>query len=174
LLAVSALGIFALFALSQRSPALSRLLADGTAEDVRLRILPVLIEMARDYQPWGAGFGAFEQAYRMAEPTALLVRNYFNNAHNDWLQFAIEGGTPAVLVAAAMAAALAVRLATLARTRDPCAARAWLGFAVLAVLGFASLFDYVFLPMCEAAWVPVLRNRSRLSCLLKQSIRGYP
>jgi O-antigen ligase len=146
MLAAPALGIFALFTLSQHSPALSRLLADSTADDMRLQILPVLIEMARAYQPWGAGFGAFEQAYRMAEPAALLVPNYFNNAHNDWLQFAIEGGTPAVLIAAAMAAALAIRLAGLVRARDgrgdPRSARAWLGFAVLAVLGFASLFDY--------------------------------
>src|SRR5690606_18483693 len=74
------------------------------------------------------------------------VPNYFNNAHNDWLQFVIEGGTPAMLIAAAMAAALAIRLVALVRARDrrgdPRIARAWLGFAILVVLGFASLFDY--------------------------------
>jgi hypothetical protein len=45
-----------------------------------------------------------------------------------------------------MAVALAVRLTGLMRAGDrrgdPQLARAWLGFAVLAVLGFASLFDY--------------------------------
>lgn len=146
LLALPAFGIFALFALSQRSPALHRLFADNTIEDLRVQILPVLIEMTRGYQPWGAGFGAFEQAYRMAEPAALLVPNYFNNAHNDWLQFPIEGGLVAVLIAAAMAVALALRLVRLARARggrdDARISRAWLGFGMLAVLGFASLFDY--------------------------------
>jgi hypothetical protein len=146
LLALPALGIFALFALTQRSLALSRLLADDAIEDLRVQILPVLLEMTRAYQPWGAGFGAFEQAYRMAEPTALLVPNYFNNAHNDWLQFAIEGGAGAVLIAVAMAVALALRLAGLLRAGDrrgdPRISRAWLGFAILVVLGFASLFDY--------------------------------
>jgi O-antigen ligase len=145
LLALPALAIFAVFAIYQRSPALNRLLAGGTAEDVRLQILPVLARLARDYLPWGAGVGAFEQAYRMAEPAALLVPNYFNNAHNDWLQLVIEGGVFGVLIAAAMAVALGVRLVKLIGAAGPPNARisrAWLGFAVLAVFGFASLFDY--------------------------------
>lgn len=143
-LALPAIGIFAVFALSQRSPALGRLLADGAAEDLRFQILPVLLEMARAYQPWGAGFGAFEQAYRMAEPAALLVPNYFNHAHNDWLQLVIEGGLAGVLIVAATFVALALRVVALMRVAadDPRISRAWLGVATLAVLGVASLFDY--------------------------------
>jgi len=144
-LALPVVGIFALFALSQRSPALSRLLTDGTSEEIRFQIMPVLLQMARDYQPWGAGFGAFEQAYRMAEPTELLVRNYFNQAHNDWLQLAIEGGVAAVLIAAAMIVVIAIRAFRLVGSGfrdDPRTSRAWLAFAVLAVLGVASVLDY--------------------------------
>lgn len=174
-LALPAIGIFALFALSQRSPALSRLLADGTAEDVRFQILPVLLEMVRAYQPWGAGFGAFEQAYRMAEPTALLVPNYFNHAHDDWLQFLIEGGIGAVLIAVAMAAALGLKVVALLRSGDDALriSRAWLAVAVLAVFGLASLFDYplrvpslmgvAFIALTEL-FAPLLFQERRKGC----------
>lgn len=143
LVAFPAFGIFMLFALSQRSPALARLLGDGQPEELRARILPELLAMARDVQPWGAGFGAFEYAYRMREPAELLVPNYFNHAHNDWLQLAIEGGIAGVLLLVVALAAIAVRLVRLVRGReggDP--SRVWLGLTVLLVLGFASLVDY--------------------------------
>jgi O-antigen ligase len=145
-LALPVLGVFLLFAFSQRSPALARLLTDSATDDARARILPSLIEMARAHQPFGTGFGAFEYAYRIDEPAGLVVRNYFNNAHNDWLQVAIEGGVAGTLLLAAVLFAIAVRAVRLARFRsargEPSLARAWLGFSVLAVLGFASLFDY--------------------------------
>jgi hypothetical protein len=143
LFVLSALGVVLLFAFSGRSPAFARLLADSAGEDARLRILPSLIEMAHTHQPFGTGFGAFEYAYRIDEPAALVVRNYFNNAHNDWLQVAIEGGVPGMVLLAVALAAIAVRAVRLSRARpDPDVAWAWLGLAILAVFGFASVFDY--------------------------------
>jgi O-antigen ligase len=146
LFALSALGILMLFAVSQRSPALARLLSGENIEEMRIAILPEVMKMAVDFQPFGAGFGAFEYAYRIREPAALLVPNYFNQAHNDWLQLAIEGGIAGVLLLLLAAVAVAVRVVRLVRKSDGSDAiarsRALLGLAVLGVIGFASLFDY--------------------------------
>lgn len=146
LFALPVLGVFMLFAFSQRSPVLNRLMADGQLEDMRAQVLPTLLGMVRDFQPWGAGFGAFEQAYRMREPAGLMVPRYFNQAHNDWLQFVIEGGAAGALLLAAGLALLARKALRLTRGNDlrsnALVARAWLGFGILLILGFASLFDY--------------------------------
>ncbi len=41
---------------------------------------------------------SFASVYQIVEPDALLRQDYFNQAHNDWLQLPIEGGLPAVLI----------------------------------------------------------------------------
>jgi O-antigen ligase len=146
LFALPAIGVFMLFAFSQRSPVLNRLLADGALEDMRARVLPTVLAMARDLQPWGAGYGAFEYAYRMREPAELMLPRYLNNAHNDWLQFVIEGGVAGAAILASAVAILVWKAIRLARGNDfrgsTLLAHAWLGFGILLVLGFASLFDY--------------------------------
>lgn len=146
LFALPALGVFILVALEERSPALARLLAGDALEGGRAKILPEILRMARDFQPFGTGFGAFEQAYRMREPAALMEPNYFNHAHNDWVQLAIEGGVGGVALLALALAAMMLRFTRLVRGRDGADAisrsRAWLGLAVLVVAGFASFVDY--------------------------------
>jgi O-antigen ligase len=54
-------------------------------------------------QNWllGTGFGSFEYAYRAHESGDWLNTTYLNNAHDDWLQWVIEGGLPAILIALA-------------------------------------------------------------------------
>lgn len=82
-----------------RSLAFDRLFGGGNADELRSQLLPLLTQMLSDYFPWGSGFGSFEYVYRMYEPQELLNPTYLNQAHNDWLQFPIEGGFPAVLIA---------------------------------------------------------------------------
>tara|TARA_R110002110_G_scaffold25329_10_gene94119 strand:- start:575 stop:1996 length:1422 start_codon:yes stop_codon:yes gene_type:complete len=85
---------------SSRSLAFDRLFGNGEPEELRNLLLPTLIRMMNEYLSWGAGFGAFEHAYKIYEPQALLRPTYLNQAHNDWLQFPIEGGAPAILIGA--------------------------------------------------------------------------
>ena len=133
--------LLALFVAAERSPALSRILENSALEDLRAKLLPILIEMAADYQPWGTGLGAFEHAYRMHEPVELLQPAYVNEAHNDWLQFVIETGAPGLAVLLAGMLYLLVRTAKLIR-RPRESADALLGLGILLVLGAASVVDY--------------------------------
>lgn len=67
-------------------------------EDLRLRALPVIVEMAKLYFPFGSGLGAFDPAYRIHEPSALLGIAYLNHAHNDWLEVVLDAGLLGVLL----------------------------------------------------------------------------
>ena len=60
--------------------------------ELRVRLAPILQEMTLAYFPFGTGFGAFETAYYIHEPSELLNPLYLNQAHNDILQVVIEGG----------------------------------------------------------------------------------
>ena len=92
-------GISASSILLSRSLAFDRLFSDNDIEELRWQLLPTLSTMLRDYMPWGSGFGTFEHVYKIYEPQELLRPQYLNQAHNDWLQFLIEGGIPALLIA---------------------------------------------------------------------------
>jgi len=81
-----------------RSLAFDRLFADGGTEELRLKVTPILLLLANDYLPFGAGFGSFEHVYKIYEPTSFLKPTYFNQAHNDWLQIIIEGGILVLLI----------------------------------------------------------------------------
>jgi len=82
-----------------RGEALDRLFA-GSATEVRVQFLPVFAQMARDFFPFGAGFGSFDTIFRSYEPRDALDLSYLNHAHNDFAQIVIEGGIlPLVLVA---------------------------------------------------------------------------
>ncbi len=80
-----------------RDEALQRVLG-GVEDELRIDLLPVIWQMARDFFPAGAGFGAFDTVYRMYEPVASLDSQYLNHAHNDWLQIVVEGGLPTLLI----------------------------------------------------------------------------
>lgn len=93
LLAVSAI-IFS------RSLAFDRLFADNGIDELRLKVTPVLLHMVDSYLVFGSGFGSFEHIYKIYEPLDFLSPNYFNQAHNDWLQLIIEGGIAALFLLA--------------------------------------------------------------------------
>lgn len=95
---VMALVLGFLFAMLGRIPALERMFEKDVANEKRLETLEPMLELAASHFPFGAGLGAFEQAYRIVEPTELLTARYLNHAHNDWLQIVIEGGLPGVVL----------------------------------------------------------------------------
>lgn len=78
-------------------------------EDSRLRFWPQVLHIAREQFPTGSGFGTFRAVYDAAEPNALLAPLYLNHAHNDWLELALEGGAPVLLLLAAFLAWFAQR-----------------------------------------------------------------
>ncbi len=103
-LAAPLLFVFAVLAVSGRKTALSRLFELDAAGDLRWQYTPVILRMVRDFMPLGSGFGSFEKVFNIYEPENMLSAYYMNQAHNDVLQVAIEGGAPvlAILVAASV------------------------------------------------------------------------
>jgi hypothetical protein len=100
LFGAAAIAVFvALPILFSRSLAYDRLFGASELTELRLQVLPILIAMAKDYLFWGSGFGSFEHIYKIYETRELLSPSYLNQAHNDWLQFVIEGGIPAIFIA---------------------------------------------------------------------------
>lgn len=130
------------FLLSARLPAIDRVAHTGLGDELRLGMIPALLDMAWRHLPFGSGLGVFDLAYRRYEADALLMQNYINNAHNDWLQLVIEGGVPlAVLAIVASGWVLVrgwqlIRLGGKARGLALCIWGSWLIFAL------ASLVDY--------------------------------
>lgn len=96
--------------------------------------------LARELWPLGAGFGSFVPWFEQAGPDALLLGEYINHAHNEYLQWWLEGGAPAMVVLAAALVVLALVLRTLLRKEAaPLGLAAWIGVAVLLA---SSLVDY--------------------------------
>jgi O-antigen ligase len=133
----------AVVVVSSRALALDRLFDDGALENLRWQVLPTLLEMAHDLFVWGSGFGSFEYVYRIYEPVTLLGPKYLNNAHNDWLQFVIEGGLPAVLILlSAIVVAAGHTFAAWRAEAGELRRRRLMAAGVLLLLGVASVVDY--------------------------------
>ena len=52
----------------------------------------------RDEAFVGSGIGTFQQVYRRYEDPGATDRFFANHAHNDYLEIALEGGAPAILL----------------------------------------------------------------------------
>ena len=85
-------GFIGLSFAADRADAINRLIALEGGEDMRSRALPTVLSMVREYFPFGTGFGSFDPIFRIHEPFALLKLSYFNQAHNDYLGIALDGG----------------------------------------------------------------------------------
>jgi O-antigen ligase len=106
----SGLGAALLFVAAAGWQPLVRRLKDPDPWMYRREAIESSVAMIRDRPLTGFGLGTFQYAY----PAYALV-DYgvvLNHAHNDWLEFAVEGGLPfgaLMLLAAGFAARLAVR-----------------------------------------------------------------
>lgn len=146
LLAAAALGValvIAAFLVTGRAPAAADVLANSAIEDIRWSLWPILVAMIGDHWLAGTGFGSFEAAYRIYEPTALLMPLYINQAHNDWAQLVIEGGLPAMLCLFAIVGHVIAAIIAFARHGGPMAQGAAIFWtAWLVIMMAASLVDY--------------------------------
>lgn len=100
------------------------------------------------FGPAGAGFGSFPQIFHLFENAATVDATFANHAHNDLLEFALEGGIPGIVLLVAFFAWFTVRFLSVwmsERRRDPVMQGA--SIAVLIIL-LHSLVDY---PMRTAA-----------------------
>lgn len=89
-----------LFVVADRAVSINRAVSIDGNEDMRVRGLPTVLDMIHRYFPVGSGFGGFDPMFRMHEPFDLLKITYFNHAHNDYLEIALDGGVAALLLLA--------------------------------------------------------------------------
>lgn len=136
------IGLMALFADNQ---SLARFGNTGSNGEQRFLGWPVVLKMIGSYFPFGSGFGSFDPVFRIHEPIEMVRRNYFNHAHNDWLEVALTGGLPAMALAFAATVAWTFSMVRLIRFGDRRTGRCRLGLAggvIILILASASVVDY--------------------------------
>lgn len=154
-----------------RSESLDRFHEASIGDDMRLRAMPVVLEMARGYLPVGAGQGSFETLFRSAEPDSLLKPTYFNHAHNDYLELAIEGGLSGLsLLMVCLAWLVWKSIQAWRSSPDGEVQRARLGSIVILLVLLASIVDYpartpliMMVLVLAAAFLNRLRKESTAS-----------
>ena len=74
----------------------------GTSASIETRVeyWSKTVQAAQDEALTGSGFGTFQQVYRQYESPGGIDRFYANHAHNDYVEIALEGGFPAILLLA--------------------------------------------------------------------------
>ncbi len=148
------------FFVASRLPALDRVLRTDSIDDLRFKVLPLLLDLAWQYLPWGTGFGTFDLVYRSFEPDRLLMTTYLNNAHNDWLQLVIAGGLPAAALVAVAVALILRRVVALYRMEGEGGGMSIAAGGSILILAMASAVDY---PMRTPLMMAVV---TLIACLL--------
>lgn len=86
--ALAALMLIDVFA----SEELDQFMAKKTVAGYRSTIARYTFDMAKDFFPFGTGLGNFRWVYPYYENEAIVIPNYINHAHNDWLEIFVNGG----------------------------------------------------------------------------------
>ncbi len=132
--------VFILFSVAtDRAMSVDRLFLVDQGQDMRMRGLPVVLSMIGTYMPIGSGFGGFDPIFRMSEPASLLKPTYFNHAHNDFIEVALDGGVMGIALLLLAVAWWGIASVRAWRGGTPMAR---LGSAILLLVLIASVFDY--------------------------------
>ncbi len=134
------IGLFVLLSIGvDRATSVNRLFQMEAGGDLRMRSMPTVLRMVSNYFPVGSGFGGFDPIFRMHEPWSMLKPTYFNHAHNDFLEVALDGGLGALVLL--LASLIWWVMASIRAWRGgPDVAK--LGSAMLALILVAAAFDY--------------------------------
>lgn len=126
-----------------RGGAVSRLASDPV-DQTRAAALKPMLAAVRAFFPFGAGFGTFDPVYRRFEPDSLLSTIYLNQAHNEPIQLAIEGGVFAIVLLLLFLAWWTQAAIRSVRPRESSSRRAMsiAMTAVTLILMLSSLVDY--------------------------------
>ena len=114
----------------------------AAVEDLRAPLRALTMDIGHLFAPLGSGMGSFVRVFEQQAPAELLLGEYINHAHNEYAQWWLEGGIPAVLAMAVGVAALVVTLRAL--WRQPAHLRAPGVTALIALLAILahSIVDY--------------------------------
>ncbi|MEO5640528.1 MAG: O-antigen ligase family protein [Sphingomicrobium sp.] len=114
------------------------------SRDARFDLLPDVLTTLRETWPRGSGFGTFVPAFKAFEDLDKVGPSYFNHAHNEYLEWLIEGGIAAAACLLAAIIIFATRLwLVLASGRSGVRkSEAVLGAAILLLLALHNGVDY--------------------------------
>jgi O-antigen ligase len=91
--------------------------------------------------PWaGFGYGSFEDAFKLSREPPLDV--YFDHAHNDYLESALELGVPMAICLVAVPLLLTWRCALAIRGRHESRVLAWAAACASLLVGLHALADF--------------------------------
>jgi hypothetical protein len=130
---------------SDRNLVVQRLIAKDISNELRVPIWRTTSELAGQYMPLGSGPGSFVEVFQIGENSEDLVPRYVNHAHNDFLEVALTGGFPSIILIFLAVVAFANCAWRLSRARGmPRDARRyrWLGLGVIVLCAAASVVDY--------------------------------
>jgi O-antigen ligase len=153
-----------------RDEAIDRL--DTADEDLRWQFWESVVAFLPQYLPWGSGVGSFVPVYQIHEPDGMLMPQYVNQAHNDWLDLALTSGVPGMILAAIAVAAFARAMGAALVAPGVTGHIRRAGIGTILVLAFASLSDYPLrTPILAAvlavaviwAWAPLRPNENEES-----------
>lgn len=170
LLGITVLVIGGFVALSfavDRADAINRFIHLEGKDDMRSRALPTVMSMIATYMPFGSGYGGFDPVFRIHEPFGLLKITYFNQAHNDYLGIAVDGGIVGIAsLCAGMIWWLVSSIRVWRMKGDDGVLMARLGSAIVFLVLVASLTDY------PARTPTIMAVLVMAACWLSRGMRG--
>ena len=103
------------------------------AEENRGALARAAVELAQQHAPLGSGVGGFVNAFMQGGSPLALGGEYINHAHNEYAQWWMTGGVPAIFAVLAGMLLLGWIGWTLLRTRhrDPVGIACWLAVCVV-------------------------------------------
>lgn len=135
-------GLIALSLNADRAFGINRALSENATQDLRLRAMSTIVEMAKRYFPIGTGAGGFDPMFRLHEPFTLLQQSYLNHAHNDWLEIVLEYGLLGLIMLAGATVWWLWTTITAWRHKGPAGLLARCASAMVLLIGLASAVDY--------------------------------
>lgn len=116
----------------------------GSEQDQRPGLWADTLYAIGHYLPWGSGMGTFVPVLIAAEQLNVVDDTWPNRAHNDYLEFALEAGIPAVMLMVGAIGGLIWRV--IARLREPADRmrrhQHLFAIAALMIVALHSIVDY--------------------------------
>ncbi|WP_164549693.1 O-antigen ligase family protein [Altericroceibacterium xinjiangense] len=142
-------------ALTGNAASISRTFDSSMETEARYDVWQLTLAAVPYYMPLGSGAGTFERIFQVLEPDSLLSANYWNHAHNDWLESlltfgAVGAGLMVVAVFAFVVAATRVGRLPRGYSRSMGGA----GLVIVLLLALGSIVDYPLrAPLISALFV---------------------
>lgn len=149
--AIGAGAVLLVVAIASQSAVIERTFGRfSRVDDARFLYWQDTLWALKHYLPAGSGFGTFVPIYQSAELLSNVGPNYVNHAHNDYLELALEGGVPALVLLALFLIFLVLAAWRLSSRRVPTGERL-IGLGSLAGIAIVLLHAIVDYPIRTAA-----------------------